>query len=132
MLMNFDEPDSNTTCTRRGRSNTPLQALNLLNDPVFFEAAQALATRVLEEMPGGLPQRMDYAFELVLARQPSAHERERLMEYFEQQKRLLAKDPKAAESMQPFHPQGMDALDAAAWVGVSRVLLNLDEFITRE
>ena len=116
MLMNFDEPDSNTTCTRRGRSNTPLQALNLLNDPVFFEAAQALATRVLEEMPGGLPQRMDYAFELVLARQPSAHERERLMEYFEQQKQLLAKDP----------------LDTAAWVGVSRVLLNLDEFITRE
>jgi hypothetical protein len=132
MLMNFDEPDSNTTCTRRGRSNTPLQALNLLNDPVFFEAAQALATRVLEEMPGGLPQRMDYAFELVLARQPSAHERERLMEYFEQQKQLLAKDPKAPENMQPFHPQGVDPLDAAAWVGVSRVLLNLDEFITRE
>ena len=132
MLMNFDEPDSNTTCTRRGRSNTPLQALNLLNDPVFFEAAQALATRVLEEMPGSLPQRMDYAFELVLGRRPSTPERQRLMEYFEQQKQLLAKDPKAPENMQPFHPQGVDALDAAAWVGVSRVLLNLDEFITRE
>jgi hypothetical protein len=54
------------------------------------------------------------------------------MEYYEQQKQLLAKDPKAPENMQPFHPQGVDALDAAAWVGVSRVLLNLDEFITRE
>jgi len=132
MLMNFDEPDSNTTCTRRGRSNTPLQALNLLNDPVFFEAAQALATRVLEEMPGGLPEKMDYAFQLVLARRPSAGERDRLMQYFDQQKQLLAADPKAAENMQPFHPQGVDPLDAAAWVGVSRVLLNLDEFITRE
>ncbi len=75
---------------------------------------------------------MDYAFELVLARKPSAHERERLMEYYEQQKQLLAKDPKALEGMQPVRPDGVEALDAAAWVGVSRVLFNLDEFITRE
>jgi len=132
MLMNFDEPDSNTTCTRRGRSNTPLQALNLLNDPVFFEAAQALATRVLEEMPGGITQRLDYAFKLVVARPPTEGERQRLTDYFEQQKQLLGTDPKAAENVQPFHPHGVDPLDAAAWVGVSRVLLNLDEFITRE
>jgi hypothetical protein len=135
MLMNFDEPDSNTTCTRRSRSNTPLQALNLLNDPVFFEAAQALATRVLEEKPGGpeqQEQRIDYAFELCVSRKPSASETRRIMEYYAQQKQLLEKDPKASESMQPFRPQGVDALDAAAWVGVSRVLLNLDEFITRE
>ncbi len=132
MLMNFDEPDSNTTCTRRGRSNTPLQALNLLNDPVFFEAAQALATRVLEEMPGGMNERLNYAFQLAVARPPTEHERQRLTEYFDQQKQLLAKDAKAAENMQPFRPQGIDPLDAAAWVGVSRVLLNLDEFITRE
>ena len=132
MLMNFDEPDSNTTCTRRGRSNTPLQALNLLNDPVFFEAAQALATRVLQEIPGDASQRIDYAFELVLARKPAADERARLMEYYEQQKQLLAKDPKAVEGMQPLRPDGVAALDAAAWVGVSRVLLNLDEFVTRE
>jgi hypothetical protein len=132
MLMNFDEPDSNTSCTRRGRSNTPLQALNLLNDPVFFEAAQALATRVLEEVPGGVPQRIDYAFELCLSRKPSAGERERLIEYYERQKQVFSKDPKASENMQPFRPQGVDPLDAAAWVGVSRVLLNLDEFITRE
>ena len=104
-----------------------------MNDPVFFEAAQALATRVLEEMlPVDLPERLDYAFQLVLARRPSERERQRLIEYYEQQKQLLAKDPKAPESMQPFHPQGVAPLDAAAWVGVSRVLLNLDEFVTRE
>jgi hypothetical protein len=91
-----------------------------------------LATRVLEEKPGDLPQRMDFAFELCLGRQPSVRERARLIEYFEQQKQLLAADPKSPESMQPFHPAGVDALDAAAWVGVTRVLLNLDEFITRE
>jgi hypothetical protein len=132
MLMNFDEPDSNTTCTRRSRSNTPLQALNLLNDPVFFEAAQALTARVLRETPADLPRRLDYAFELCLARPPAAHERARLIDYYEQQKKLLEKDPKAAESMQPFRPEGADAVDAAAWLGVSRVLFNLDEFITRE
>ena len=132
MLMNFDEPDSNTTCTRRSRSNTPLQALNLLNDPVFFEAAQALATRVVKEMPAAVEQRVDYAFELCLGRKPTPRERTRIIGYYEQQKKLLENDPKSPAGMQPFRPEGVDPLDAAAWVGVSRVLLNLDEFITRE
>ncbi|HLK18476.1 MAG TPA: hypothetical protein VKT81_05945, partial [Bryobacteraceae bacterium] len=77
-------------------------------------------------------ERLNYAFQLAVARPPTEHERQRLTEYFDQQKQLLAKDAKAAENMQPFHLQGVDPLDAAAWVGVSRVLLNLDEFITRE
>jgi hypothetical protein len=132
MLMNFDEPDSNTSCTRRNRSNTPLQALNLLNDPVFFEAAKALAARVLEEMNGDLTQRIDYAFEICLSRKPSAHERDRLAQYFEQQKQLLLKDPKTANAIEPFRPEHVEASDAAAWVEVSHVILNLDEFITRE
>ena len=86
----------------------------------------------LTERPGALPERINYAFELCLSRQPTARERSRMLEYYEQQKQLLAKDPKALESMQPFRPDGVEALDAAAWVGVTRVLLNLDEFITRE
>ena len=60
-LMNFDAPDSNVACTRRSRSNTPLQALNLLNDPVFFESAQAFAFRVLQEPAAN---RLDAAFRI--------------------------------------------------------------------
>src|SRR5271154_5605263 len=117
MLMNFDEPDSNTACTRRGRSNTPLQALNLLNDPVFYEAAQALATRVLSER-SDFAQRIDYAFELCLSRKPQARERQRLIEYFEKQKQMLASDPKAQENIQAFRPEGVAPVDLAGWIGV--------------
>ena len=101
-LSNFDEPDSNVSCTRRRRSNTPLQALNLLNDPVFYEAAEALAARIQRD--GGADP-LGYAFELCLARTPSKTERARIEQY---------------------RAQGGD------WVGVSRILLNLDELITRE
>ena len=104
--MNFDEPDSDLACTRRRASNTPLQSLNLLNDPVFFEAAGALAKRVQEQAPGtGFADRLTYAFELCLGRNPTAGERDRLATYFDKQ---------------------------PDWAGISRVLLNLDEFITRE
>jgi mono/diheme cytochrome c family protein len=117
MLMNFDAPDMSVTCTRRSRSNTPLQALNLLNDEVFFEAAKALAWRVEEEASGqSLSGKIDYAFRLCLGRNPSAKEHARLEDYYQQQATLFEQEK------QPL----------AAMVGVSRVLLNLDEFITRE
>ncbi len=104
-LANFDEPDSTMACTRRRNSNTPLQALNLLNDPVFIEAAAALAYRIEHDLTGDFDTRLDYAFSLCVGRKPSAHERERLAAY---------------------------SKNADGWLGVSRVLLNLDEFITRE
>jgi hypothetical protein len=126
MLMTFDAPDSSVACTRRSRSNTPLQSLNLLNDPVFFEAAQALAMRTLNDATGPASERIDHMFELALARKPKADERERLLKYLDQQSSILAKDKDSAVSMLPLVP------DAAAWTGVARVILNLDEFITRE
>jgi hypothetical protein len=105
-LTNFDEPDSDLPCTRRRASDTALQSLNLLNDPVFFEAAGALAFRVQQEAPGpGFDDRLNYAFALCLGRKPTAREKDRLSTYFHQQQ---------------------------DWTGVSRVLLNLDEFVTRE
>jgi hypothetical protein len=129
MLMTFDAPDSNVACTRRSRSNTPLQSLNLLNDPVFLEAAQGLALRVLTEPA---KDRIDYAFELALGRAPSARERERFSAYLDQQSGLAEKDPESAAKLMPMAPEGISKTEAAAWAGASRVLLNLDEFITRE
>jgi hypothetical protein len=106
--------------------------LNLLNDPVFFEAAQALAARVLREAPPAFGDRLDYAFAISLARKPATRERERLAAYYDQQAQLLRRDSSSAALLLPVRPEGIDAAEAAAWVGVSRVLLNLDEFLTRE
>ena len=131
-LMNFDAPDSNVACTRRTRSNTPLQALNLLNDPVFLEAAQGLALRSLTEVSGSFADRLQYTFETCLSRKPNQQEKERLSKYFDQQLGILKNDTKAVTSLFPVAPDGTNPAEAAAWVGVSRVLLNLDEFITRE
>jgi mono/diheme cytochrome c family protein len=105
----FDAPDASGACTRRNRSNTPLQALTLLNDQGQYEFAQALAARVLREGGPDDVGRLRYAFRLCLARQPNEREQQRLGE-------LLAREPAGA----------------GAWVTVARVLLNLDEFITRE
>jgi hypothetical protein len=132
LLASFDAPDSNTTCTRRRRSDTPLQALTLLNDPVFFEAAQALAARVLRESPGPVNRRIDYAFELCLARQPSEHERQGLSSYYDRQLTTLRSDSKTANTLMPVELDNTTPEERTAWVEIARALLNLDEFITRE
>jgi mono/diheme cytochrome c family protein len=131
-LVNFDAPGADLTCSRRQRSDTPLQALNLLDDVVFFEAAQALAYRLVRESPKDFHDRLNYAYELALARKPAAKETERLAKYFDQEMTSLAKDPKEERALFPAPVEGVQPAEAAAWVGVSRVLLNLDEFITRE
>lgn len=129
LLSNFDAPDSTTACSRRRRSDTPLQSLNLLNDPVFFEAAQALAVRVLNEAP---EDKIGYAFELCLNRPPAARERERLGRYLDSESTAFRADVKSSDAMLPVDAAGAPADQRAAWVALSRVLLNLDEFITRE
>jgi mono/diheme cytochrome c family protein len=112
-LTAFDAPDATTACTRRNRSNTPLQALTLLNDRGFVECAEGLAKRVQREGPADDAGRLRFAFRLGLGRPPTDREARRLGE-------LLA----------ALRANGGPADDA--WVGVGRVLLNLDEFITRE
>jgi hypothetical protein len=130
--MTFDAPNSLLPCTRRERSTTPLQALNLMNDPVFFEAAQVLAARLLREGRGTPGDRIDYAFRLCLGRPPKPEEKDRLIRYYEQQKEILAQESGSIDILFPAKDlEGIDAADAAAWVGVSRILLNLEEFITR-
>jgi hypothetical protein len=131
-LVNFDGPDATVTCVRRQRSNTPLQALNLLNDPVFHEAAQALAVRVLREVPEPLDRRLDYGFRLCLARYPTPRERERLASYYIRQMELLQAEPESIAQLAPNLLPGIPPVETATWAALGRVLLNLDEFITRE
>ena len=117
----FDAPNGIQACTKRGRSNTPVQALMLLNDEAFFEAAQALASRVLKESPSSDLARLEHALQICLSRSPSDHERATL-------EALLAEERAAAGAPSG----GSPSQDQSAWTTVSRVLLNLDEFMTRE
>lgn len=129
MLVNFDSPDATLPACRRERSNTPLQALNLLNDPVFVESAQALATRLLDQP---LKERVDTLFEVCLSRLPTPREREWVSEYVRTQTQILEQNPSQASEMYPRQPPGHSQLEAATWTALASTLLNLDEFITRE
>jgi mono/diheme cytochrome c family protein len=132
MLMNFDGPKTVQSLCKRDRSNTALQALNLLNDPVFMEAAAALAYESLSDGPAPFRQRAAEAFERSLGRQPSAKELDGLEKYFLREKAIVDKNPSAAAGRYVTLPGGVQPVEMAAWVAVSSVLLNLDEFITRE
>lgn len=130
MLPTFDAPDANGTCTRRNRSNTPLQALTLANDRSFHEFAVALAERIMSlgPLPPTPPPsvsdsddaRLWQAVELCYSRPPTDLELRRLREFLKAQQSAFAADSKDKDPAK------------SAWTAVARVLLNLDEFITRE
>jgi hypothetical protein len=111
LLTTFDGSDAQVACTRRNRSNTPLQALHLANDPVFVEFASALGTRIESEGPKDDAGKIRFAFRVCFAREPGAAEAARLQAYLDARRKA---DPKTA------------------WAAVARVLMNVDEFITRE
>jgi hypothetical protein len=121
-LMVFDAPNAVQACTRRVRSNTPLQALTLLNDQASIEFASALAERLLAEAPFGDPERIRLAFQLCLTRAPTPKETRTLLALLSQERAETGSGGNA----------GRAAATQAAWTTVARVLLNLDEFITRE
>jgi hypothetical protein len=140
MLMTFDSPDSTETCTRRVQSNTPLQALTLWNDPLFFDAFQAFGRRIVQEVPRtdaiekNVADRASLAFRICMARTPSADELKEVVALYESQLHACQKSPQSITALigkQPV-PQNADTADLAAWVIVGRTLMNLDEFITRE
>ncbi len=142
----MDAPTSEATCVRRERSNTPLQALTLLNDTVFVEAARAMARRVAAECPDRSPDaRARFIFRLCLTRSPRPEELARLAAFYDHQlvrfrsgeldaarvAGLGLKDP-PTPLLSPSPPPGADANELAAWMTVARVLLNLDETVTKE
>lgn len=114
----FDAPNAIQACTRRNRSNTPLQALTLLNDQSFVECAEALATRLLAAPAMTDAERLDRAFRLCLSRSPSPHESQTLLALLSDERADTTGDAATA--------------DRAAWTTTARVIMNLDEFITRE
>ncbi len=131
-LMVFDSPNGITTCTRRSRSTSPLQALTLLNDEAFYEFAQGLARRVLREGPDQDAERIDYTFRVCLSRPPSAEESTQLKRFLDHQRNDLARRPREAQTLLSLESEDEDPQELAAWTLLSSVLLNLDELITRE
>jgi hypothetical protein len=139
-LVTFDAPDGGTACTRRNRSNTPLQALTLLNDSGFAEHAYGLTARILEDAPAGEAGQVRHGFRLCLGREPSQAEAKRLSAFLaKQREHYAAKGAEARALLAAGGPAGKWLAEApgapaqkAALVLLSRVLLNLDEFITRE
>jgi hypothetical protein len=127
-LASFDAPDAILACTRRLRSNTPLQALNLLNDTAWMEFSRSLAARVLKEHGN-----IDTLFRLATSRVPESDERQILQDLLDKKRSELKEEPKNAEAIAAkMTPPNAETSDFAAWTLVARVVLNLDETITRE
>jgi hypothetical protein len=132
--VNFDAPVRASCVARRSRSNTPLQALTLLNDPAFVEMTRALAKRLLIDKPqADLETRLEYAVRLCVARAPTASETAALADLWRQEQQRYHENPGLAEKLIPLKEQldGIPPSEQAAWFAVANVLLNLDETITK-
>ena len=138
-LLAFDAPSREECVAERNRSNLPQQALVLLNDPTYVEAARALAARIVSEGGGSTAPRLTFAWDRALQRPPRAEEVRTATGLLDEHLRLYRADPAAASALLATGdlplPAGLSAearAELAAWTHVARVLLNLHEFITRE
>lgn len=129
-LTTFDSPNFTCSCTFRRRSNTPLQSLTMANDETMVEFSRGLGKRLQEHAQDDEP-RIDFAYQLCFARSPRLGEENRLTQYLNQQRAGFAAAPEEAQQV-----AGTKAVpplsEAAAWTATARVLMNLDEFVTRE
>jgi hypothetical protein len=134
-LLAFDAPSREECTVSRPRSNTPQQALVLLNDPTYVEAAKALAARTVKDGGGDTAKRFDFAFREVLTRSPRENELKILLPLYEKHLQQYKADPASADKLlavgESKAPEGMDKAELAAWTSIARVLLNLHETITR-
>jgi hypothetical protein len=133
-MTTFDAPNREVCTIRRTRTNTPLQALVTLNDPVYLEAAQALARRLAKA--GATPaDKLRFGFRLCLARPPTDTELQRLVQLHQEALAFYRQDQAKAVDLatKPIGPapSGADVADVAAWTSVANVLLNLDEMLMK-
>ena len=135
-MATFDAPDREKCAARRSVTNTPLQALALLNDPTYVEAARVLAQRVLMEAGKQEKARLTYAFRLVTARTPGGKEIGALRDLLDRSRDSFRKDPRSASKFlgvgESARDRRIDPVELAAWSTVASVLLNLDETITKQ
>ncbi len=135
MLKAFDAPSREECTAERPRSNTPLAALTLLNDPTFVEAAQTFAERILTGSGETTESRLDLAFRLAVSRSPDSFEIETLCRLLQSNHRRYSSDPVAAKEVTStgLRPvaDGIDLVELAAWTTVARAILNMNETITR-
>jgi hypothetical protein len=138
VMSNLDAPNGDMACARRIRSNTPLAALTGLNEPIFVEAAQALSLRILRESSPSDAQRIELGYRLCTARLPTVVERDTLLAFVETTRKRIAegwinaREIATGESSKlPDLPTGTTPQDAAVWSLAARVLLNLDETLSK-
>ena len=135
-LNTFDAPDREKCTARRARTNTPLQALVLLNDPTYVEASRALAQRMLTEAGRDPAARINFAFRLATARKPAPEERRILWDIAERETAAYRQNPEAARQLlhvgESKADGKLDPGELAAWTTVASVILNLDETITKQ
>lgn len=134
-LLAFDAPSREECAADRNRSNIPQQALVLLNDPTYVEAARAFAGRILQQSAISDEDCITWAWQRTLQRRPTDEERNALLELLEFQRGQYRDNPTAADALlkvgQAENPAGIPAAELAAWTHIARVLLNLHETITR-
>ena len=134
-MTTFDAPSREACTMRRERTNTPLQALLLMNDPQYVEAAHALAARSIREGGGGVDSRAAYMFRLCTGRRPDSWELDQLRDELRQQLEMYRQDVAAAEKLlsvgDATAEPDLDAYEMAAWTMVANLILNLDEVVTK-
>jgi hypothetical protein len=135
-MMNFDSPNREQCAVVENRTNSPLQALDLMNETTFVEAARKLAERMIVEGGAGAASRIAYGYELLLARTPGPRQSEILLRAFERFATQFRGDPSAAAAFlktgdSPVRP-GLDPAELAAYASVASLILNMDEAITKE
>lgn len=135
-MLLFDAPNRETCTIKRSKTNTPLQALSLLNEITFIEAARGLANRMI--MAGGVEpeQRLSHGFLLVLGREPDERELKILLDGFNADLKKFKEDPTAATKLiqigESKNAANADEAELAAYILAANIMLNLDEFVTRE
>jgi hypothetical protein len=135
-MISFDAPDRETCTIRRGRTNTPLQALVLLNDPTYVEAARRLGNEVLRAPLHSDQDRLSWLWNRVLQRSPEPREMDWLLPFLREARESFQGDGARASALvrvgDSDNRVDVSTTEHASWTTVASILMNLDEFLTRE